>query len=66
MWSVLSNNSRLIFDRIIPNLHEEVKSRNPTVRIHNAEYLYLILSIFPEESYLNHIATIEDLLTNLL
>lgn len=40
--------------RIIPNIQEEIKSKNPTIRIHNAEYLYLILSSFPEESYLNY------------
>ena len=39
--------------RVIPNIHEEVKSKNPTVRIHNAEYLYLLLNLFPEEALTN-------------
>ena len=52
--------------RILPNIHEEVKSKNPTIRIHNAEYLYLILTIFPEESLSNYLGTIDDLLTNLI
>lgn len=43
-----------------------MKSKNPTVRIHNAEYLYLILSTYPQESYLNYLAVIEDILVNLI
>ena len=52
--------------RIIPNIYEEVKSKNPTIRIHNAEYIYLILTIFPEETLSNYIPQIEELITSLI
>ncbi len=52
--------------RVINNIHEEVKSRNPTVRTHNAEYINLILNNFPEESLTNYLGLIDDLLSNLL
>ena len=51
---------------MIPNIHEEVKSKNPTVRIHNAEYLYLILNVFPEEALVNQYGLIEELLASLI
>eukprot|EP00347_Sterkiella_histriomuscorum_P017130 403350553 len=61
--AILNN---VICPKIIPNIHEEIKSKNPTVRIHNAEYLYLILSMFPVESYGNYLSLIEDMLISLI
>jgi hypothetical protein len=43
-----------------------VKSKNPTIRIHNAEYIYMILNIFPEDSFQNYLGLIDDLLSNLI
>lgn len=43
-----------------------MKSKNPTIRIHNAEYIYLILTIFPEDSFANYIPLIEELITMLI
>ena len=40
--------------RVIPNIHEELKSKNPSIRIRNAEYLYLILTLFPEDQLINY------------
>lgn len=37
-------------NRVIPNIYEELKSKSPQVRIKNAEYILLILSLYPEES----------------
>ncbi|MFS8159178.1 MAG: hypothetical protein ACMG6E_03005 [Candidatus Roizmanbacteria bacterium] len=39
-----------IMNRVIPNIYEELKSKNPQVRIKNAEYILLILSLYPEEA----------------
>ncbi len=52
--------------RIIPNIYEEIKSKNPQIRVKNAEYLYLILSIYPEEALTNYIPQVEDLLVSLI
>ena len=52
--------------RVIPHIHEELKSKNPQIRIKNAEYIYLILSLYPKESIGIYLQYIEDLLTSLL
>lgn len=44
------------------NIYEEVKSKNAYVRTKNAEYLYIILSTYPEESISNYLPQLEDLL----
>lgn len=56
----------LIRYRVIPHIYEEVKTKNPTIRIKNAEYLYLILSLYPEESLTNYLNQIEELLSTLI
>ena len=52
--------------RVISNIYEEVKSKNPSVRSRNAEYIFLILTLYPEESLVNYIPQIEELLSTLI
>ena len=61
--AILNN---VVAPRVLSNIHEEVNSKNPNVRTKNAEYLFLILSLYPDDSLANYIHQIEDLLVHLL
>ena len=61
--AILNN---VICPKVIPHIYEELKSKNPQVRIKNAEYIFTILSLFPEESLNHYISQIEELIQSLL
>ena len=44
------------FYRVIPTIYEEVKTKNPQIRIKNAEYVYIILSLYPDDTLSNYIS----------